>query len=244
MDDMIKIDKNNVFLLVTVFKEPMLFLFGRVNRKSVPDNLYVYEVMFENPDDILDDPENQPPVRVMKRVDKNHLYGTLLSRSKIPMEHKNKENRYYRDIEWDCGYSDDWIDSWEILTVGEFLGEYVNQYSVQQMSEHVIDDLIEHKSITIDEEDGKLMWVADDYCGAGFEYAIIRTGLIHIVDGRLVSSSVISTVSGEIEHRKVSKSKTPYNVGDLVKNMQMADKHGKYILGYDDSIFDDYLDSL
>lgn len=100
-----KIDaRNEEFELVTVFDYPMLFTCCRVDRATVPDNLFVYDVRH-------DDECQGIPVEIANFVLVNH-WGTLISR--VPIELKENEKCRLLD-------EDDWSYSGETMRLDEYL---------------------------------------------------------------------------------------------------------------------------
>lgn len=76
---------------VTVLDHPMLFTCVRVNRKTVPEGLYMYEVRH-------DDNQHGLPVQIANWIMVNH-WGTLISNKPIKLEPNNVGNNAYRDID-------------------------------------------------------------------------------------------------------------------------------------------------
>lgn len=76
---------------VTVFGHPMLFTCLRVDRKTVPEGLFLYEVRH-------DDDQQGEPVQIANWVMVNH-WGTLISDRKIALEPNTSGNNAYRDID-------------------------------------------------------------------------------------------------------------------------------------------------
>lgn len=76
---------------VTVSGYPMLFTCLRVDRKTVPEGLFLYEVRH-------DDDQQGEPVQIANWVMVNH-WGTLISNRKIALEPNISGNNAYRDID-------------------------------------------------------------------------------------------------------------------------------------------------
>ena len=76
---------------VTVLGHPMLFTCLRVDRKTVPEGLFLYEVRH-------DDDQQGEPVQIANWVMVNH-WGTLISDRKIALEPNISGNNAYRDID-------------------------------------------------------------------------------------------------------------------------------------------------
>ena len=76
---------------VTVLGHPMLFTCLRVDRKTVPEGLFLYEVRH-------DDDHQGEPVQIANWVMVNH-WGTLISDRKIALEPNISGNNAYRDID-------------------------------------------------------------------------------------------------------------------------------------------------
>ena len=76
---------------VTVLGHPMLFTCLRVDRKTVPEGLFLSEVRH-------DDDQQGEPVQIANWVMVNH-WGTLISDRKIALEPNISGNNAYRDID-------------------------------------------------------------------------------------------------------------------------------------------------
>lgn len=76
---------------VTVFGIPMLFTCLRVDRSTVPDGLYVYEVRH-------DDDQQGDPVQIANWIMVNH-WGTLISNKHICLQPNSYNTNAYRDID-------------------------------------------------------------------------------------------------------------------------------------------------
>ena len=76
---------------VTVLGHPMLFTCLRVDRKTVPEGLFLYEVRH-------DDDQQGEPVQIANWVMVNH-WGTLISDRKIALEPNISGNNAYLDID-------------------------------------------------------------------------------------------------------------------------------------------------
>lgn len=100
------------FELVTVFDKPMLFTCIRIDRSSVPEGLYMYEVRH-------DDNQQGDPVQIANWIMVNH-WGTLISSVPLALIPSTKINNAYLDInpEKDWNYEDG------SLTVKEYMEKY------------------------------------------------------------------------------------------------------------------------
>ena len=94
---------------VTVLEHPMLFTNGRVNRKTVPDGLYLYEVRH-------DDDQQGEPVEIANWILVNH-WGTLISDKPIRLEPNAAGNNAYRLIDPE----NDWNYEGTVSTVKEYM---------------------------------------------------------------------------------------------------------------------------
>lgn len=79
------------FESVTVFGYPMLFTCLRIDRDTVPDGLYMYEVRH-------DDDQQGEPVQIARWVMVNH-WGTLISKRPIRLQPNFNGTNAYRDID-------------------------------------------------------------------------------------------------------------------------------------------------
>ena len=69
--------KEEEFEIIELFGKPMLFTDVRIDKKSVPDGMYQYEVRYD--DDNIGD-----PVQIARNVMANHL-GTLITNRPIKL---------------------------------------------------------------------------------------------------------------------------------------------------------------
>ena len=76
---------------VTVLGHPMLFTCARVDRDTVPEGLYMYEVRH-------DDDQQGDPVQIANWIMVNH-WGTLITNKPIRLEPSERINNAYRDID-------------------------------------------------------------------------------------------------------------------------------------------------
>lgn len=88
--------------LVTVRGVPMLFTEFRIDRTSVPEGLYMYEVRHA-------DEDSGDPAQIAKWVMVNY-FGTLISAIELPLEFSAQGHNAYLDIdsesEWEyCGFT-------------------------------------------------------------------------------------------------------------------------------------------
>ena len=97
--------------LVEVLGERMLFTCSRIDRSTVPAELYVWEVRHD--DDCMG-----IPCQIADWIWVNH-WGTLISKKDIPMEINVRMRKRYRDIDYDK----DWRNTGETCTLGQYLRE-------------------------------------------------------------------------------------------------------------------------
>ena len=95
--------------IVTVLGHQMLFTCARVNRETVPEGLYMYEVRH-------DDDQNGDPVQIGKWIMVNH-WGTLISDEPIDLTPCPDCNNAYRDIDPE----NDWNYEGYTCTIKEYL---------------------------------------------------------------------------------------------------------------------------
>ena len=76
---------------VTVLGHPMIFTCLRVDRDTVPEGLYMYEVRH-------DDDQQGDPVQIGNWIMVNH-WGTIISNKPIRLEPSPNRNNAYRDID-------------------------------------------------------------------------------------------------------------------------------------------------
>ena len=76
---------------VTVLGHPMLFTCLRVDRDTVPQGMYMYEVRH-------DDDQQGEPVQIANWIMVNH-WGTLITNKPIRLEPSEWSNNAYRDID-------------------------------------------------------------------------------------------------------------------------------------------------
>lgn len=89
--------KDEIYGDVTVLGRPMIFTNLRVDKSTVPNGLYVYEVRH-------DDDQMGDPVEIANWVLVNH-WGTLISAEPIELPHKSANNAYRNiDPETDWNY--------------------------------------------------------------------------------------------------------------------------------------------
>ena len=94
---------------VTVLGHPMLFTCARVERDSVPEGLYMYEVRHD--DDCQGD-----PVQIANWIMVNH-WGTLISNKQVRLEPSKNGNNAYRYI----NPENDWNYEGIVTTVKEYM---------------------------------------------------------------------------------------------------------------------------
>ena len=106
---------------VTVLGHPMLFTCARVDRDTVPEGLYMYEVRH-------DDDQQGNPVQIANWIMVNH-WGTLITNKPIRLEPSERINNAYRNIDpeedWNYGIygSDDMIVQVALSQIGNVGGE-------------------------------------------------------------------------------------------------------------------------
>lgn len=110
------------FEYVTVLGHPMLFTCARVDRATVPDGLYMYEVRH-------DDDQQGDPVQIANWIMVNH-WGTLITNKPIRLEPSERINNAYRDIDPE----EDWNYEGSVVTVKEYMEK--NPPAVHKEKEH------------------------------------------------------------------------------------------------------------
>lgn len=100
------------FELVTVFDKPMLFTCIRIDRNSVAEGLYMYEVRH-------DDDQQGDPVEIANWIMVNH-WGTLISSEPPALVPSTKINNAYLDI----NPKTDWSYEDGSFTVKEYMEKY------------------------------------------------------------------------------------------------------------------------
>lgn len=98
---------------VTVLNHPMLFTCLRVDRSTVPDGYFMYEVRH-------DDDQQGEPVQIGRSILVNH-WGTLISNRPIRLE-SSSINAYigYRDIDPE----EDWNYEGSLMDISEYVKSY------------------------------------------------------------------------------------------------------------------------
>ena len=107
---------------VTVLGHPMLFTCARVDRDTVPEGLYMYEVRH-------DDDQQGDPVQIANWIMVNH-WGTLITNKSIRLEPSERINNAYRDIDPE----EDWNYEGSVATVKEYMEK--NPPAVHKEKEH------------------------------------------------------------------------------------------------------------
>lgn len=107
---------------VTVLGHPMLFTCARVDRDTVPEGLYMYEVRH-------DDDQQGDPVQIANWIMVNH-WGTLITNKSIRLEPSERINNAYRDIDPE----EDWNYEGSVATVKEYMEK--NPPTVHKEKEH------------------------------------------------------------------------------------------------------------
>lgn len=97
------------FIGVTVLNHSMLFTSVWVDRGTVPDGLFMYEVQH-------DDEQQGLPIQIADSVIVNHL-GTLISDQPIALEPNSEGTNAYRDIDPE----EDWSFDGSCLTLQEYM---------------------------------------------------------------------------------------------------------------------------
>ena len=97
---------------VTVLGHPMIFTCLRVDRDTVPEGLYVYEVRH-------DDDQQGDPVQIGNWIMVNH-WGTIISNKPIRLEPSPNRNNAYRDIDPE----EDWNYEGTVTTVKEYMEKH------------------------------------------------------------------------------------------------------------------------
>jgi hypothetical protein len=97
---------------VTVLGLPMLFTNSRIDRETVPKELFLYEVRH-------DDDQQGDPVQLGKWIMVNH-WGTLISNKPVKLEPSPSIDNAYRDIDSE----DDWNYEGEEATIQEYMAEH------------------------------------------------------------------------------------------------------------------------
>ncbi|MBQ7647117.1 MAG: hypothetical protein IJS94_07600 [Clostridia bacterium] len=102
--------KDEKFELVTLFGEKMLFTSLRIDKKTVPEGLYIYEIRHS-------DEDWGDPCQVAAWVFVNH-YGTVISHTPIEFENISRIN----GNDWtDIDSEKDWNFLGETSTLDEFI---------------------------------------------------------------------------------------------------------------------------
>lgn len=100
--------------IVTVLDKPMLFTCLRIDRKTVPKGLYMYEVRH-------DDECQGIPCQIANWIMVNHL-GTLITNEPIDLNDKASNNAYLNITEDDFNYEG----------IECTIEEYIEQYSSEK----------------------------------------------------------------------------------------------------------------
>lgn len=99
------------FEAVTVFGHPMLFTCLRVDRNTVPEGLYMYEVRH-------DDDGQGDPAQIADWIMVNH-WGTLISNRPIRLDFVPFWNKSFRDIDPE----EDWNYEGYTIKIDEYMAE-------------------------------------------------------------------------------------------------------------------------
>lgn len=97
---------------VTVLGHPMIFTCLRVDRDTVPEGLYMYEVRH-------DDNQQGDPVQIGNWIMVNH-WGTIISNQPIRLEPSPNRNNAYRDIDPE----EDWNYEGTVTMVKEYMEKH------------------------------------------------------------------------------------------------------------------------
>lgn len=100
--------RTETFEDVTVLGIPMIFTCLRIDRKTVPDGLFMYEVRH-------DDDQQGMPVEIAKWVAVNH-WGTLISKEEIVLESSPVVDNAYRMLD-----ENDWNYEGTMSTLDEYI---------------------------------------------------------------------------------------------------------------------------
>ncbi|MCI8595161.1 MAG: hypothetical protein HFF09_07930 [Oscillospiraceae bacterium] len=111
---------NEIFEMVTVLGRPMLFTNNRIDRATVPDGMYLYEVRH-------DDYGRGEPCEIAKGILVNH-WGTLITNRPIKLLAGNA----YRVIDAE--------KDWNYNGTETTLNEYMKKYPVQKRKQQDRDD--------------------------------------------------------------------------------------------------------
>ncbi len=103
----------SIFEIVTVLGKTMLFTEARIDRDTVPENLYMYEVRH-------DDDQNGDPVQIGRAIWVNYL-GTLISAEPLDLQEDRHRNNAYLDIDPEKDWTYETTDS----TLKEYMDEYL-----------------------------------------------------------------------------------------------------------------------
>lgn len=101
--------RKETYEAITVLEHPMLFTCLRIDRNTVPDGIYMYEVRH-------DDDQQGLPVQIADWIIVNH-WGTILSDMPIALEPNESRNNAYRDIDPEA----DWNYEGYSITLKEYM---------------------------------------------------------------------------------------------------------------------------
>lgn len=118
---------------VTVLGHPMLFTCLRVDRDTVPQGMYMYEVRH-------DDDQQGEPVQIANWIVVNH-WGTLISNRPIRLEPRPDGRNAYRDIDPE----NDWNYEGTLTTVKEYMEK--NPPAVHMFSKRTIKQKVTVQSV-------------------------------------------------------------------------------------------------
>ena len=105
-----KVDaRTECYEAITIFDIPMIFTCLRIDRDTVPDGLFVYEIRHDD--------EEGEPCQIARWILVNH-YGSVLSTTPVELVESPICNNAYRDIS-----EDDWNFEGYGLTLDEYLAE-------------------------------------------------------------------------------------------------------------------------
>lgn len=100
------------FELVTVFGHPMIFSSYRIDRKTVPEGFYVYEIRHD--DECAGD-----PVEISEHILVN-FWGTVISNVPVEMTESSRKGKPFRVIDPEK----EWNYEREYLSVMEYMENY------------------------------------------------------------------------------------------------------------------------
>ena len=100
------------FYVINVQGKTMLFLFARIDRTTVPNDVYVYEVRYN-------DCAKGEPAQIANYIN-THFLGTLLSRYPLKLEQSAEEEYAFYNI----NAKQEWHFEGIMLTIQKYLEKY------------------------------------------------------------------------------------------------------------------------